>query len=429
MMTEVLEKIAFEDPGPAVFFGCPRWPLICPAAPQPHHDAFTRWWLENVGGLPTPEDVRKFKRRLEASNLLLDEDRHADLIHADLLAAGDPEGGIPPFDPEEEAAAYARVGIDVRDDPHFAKLFELAELGRLRASKRSKSRDPKAILRARSVKAEKALRKTRKAAAKRSRTCSKVIRRSPLRDPERDRKILAEIQGFLAVGVGVRFTPLKRELVSPHSSSPLLPATTTGRSTAYDPVIQLPPWSKASLPLTGMAMGIAAGNQGAVDFTLHLGDSGIAYARGVGELLFARRLHRRITDALKLKCPRMGYSTPDLFFLVEQGEGERPHLHGVIFAPADKALRRHLRDTLSAAVGTDWKPPGRDKTQLEFGSFYEPAGWVKYMTKWTELTKEKVGDNVFACSWSMTRNGKDWYETVRGGRGLLLPGKAVLYAT
>jgi len=55
-----------------------------------------------------------------------------------------------------------------------------------------------------------------------------------------------------------------------------------------------------------MAMGIAAGSQGAVAFTLHLGDSGIAYAMGTGEMLFARRIYRKITDKLRSGCTDKG---------------------------------------------------------------------------------------------------------------------------
>jgi hypothetical protein len=397
-----------------------------PVKAASHLDAYTRWWVQNIGGLPTPEDVKAFKLRLERSNLLLPEDQHAEIIHADLLASGDPDGGDPPFDPHTEAAAYARRGMDAWADPGFQKLVELTELGRARLKAcRTKPFDLKARLRAISARREKKLRKAKRSAAKAAKSRSKVSRRSPLRDKDRDRAILAEIHGFLKAGVGVRFTPLKRELVSPLSSSPLLPSTTAGRSTTHDPVILLPNWSKASLPLRAMAMGIAAGDDGAVDFTLHLGDSGIAYGLGVGEMQFARRLYRRITDTLARECPKAGYPVPLFFFAVEQGVGERPHLHGVIFLPEKKVHQRHLRETLCEAVGTDWKPTGRDLTQLEFGSLFEPAGWVRYITKYAELTKHQLGDNIFATPRPITRGGRAWYEAMRTKRGLLLPGKAL----
>jgi hypothetical protein len=140
---------------------------------------------------------------------------------------------------------------------------------------------------------------------------------------------------------------------------------------------------------------------------------------------FARRLYRRITDKLARECPKAGYPAPLFFFVVEQGVGERPHLHGVIFLPVKKAHQKHLRETLCEAVGTDWKPSGRDLTQLEFGSLFEPAGWVRYITKYAELTKHELGDNIFAAPRPITRGGRAWYEAMRTKRGLLLPGKAV----
>jgi hypothetical protein len=400
--------------------------LTEPVKAASYLDAYTRWWEQNIGGLPTPEEVKAFKLRLERSNLLLPEDQHAEIIHADLLASGDPITGDPPYDPQTEAESYARRGIDAWADPEFRKLAELTELGRARLKAcRPKLFDYNACLRAISHRRVKRLRKAKKAAAKPAKSRSKVSRRSPLRDEDRDRAILAEIHGFLKAGVGVRFTPLKRELVSPLSSSPLLPSTTAGRSTTHDPVILLPNWSKASLPLRAMAMGIAAGDNGAVDFTLHLGDSGVAYGLGVGEMQFARRLYRRIIDTLARECPEAGYPAPLFFFVVEKGVRERPHLHGVIFLPAKKAHQKHLRKKLCEAVGTDWKPSGRDLTQLEFGALFEPAGWVQYVTKYVELTKEELGDNIFAAPRPLTRGGRAWYEAIRTRRGLLLPGKAV----
>lgn len=394
--------------------------------PEPQHDPFTRWWGDNVGGLPTPEDVKQFKKRVERSGLLLDEDEYVRRTAADALVRGYREFGDRPYNPFAEARACWDRGLEPEAEPDFEKLAELTELGRSRIKPPPpKALDPKKITQAQSNLEERRLRKENRRAARLAKPRSKVSRRTPLRDVARDRKILAEIQEFLNAGVGVRFTPHKRELVSPLSTSPLLPTSMAGRSTTHDHVIQLPGWSKASLHLRAMAMGIAAGDQGAVDFTLHLGDSGIAYARGIGEMKFAQRIKRRIEDALDRQCPLAGYPAPDFMFFVEKGQGERPHLHGVIFRPPSKAHQQHLREIMKDAVGRDWMPKGRDLSQLEFGSLYEPAGWIKYITKWTEQTKEQLGDNIFACSRSITRCAQAWYEDIRGERGLLLPGKAV----
>lgn len=391
-----------------------------------HLDPVARWYLENVGpGLPDPETVRWLKPRLEREGALLPPERAIELHVARHLVESDPVSGVGPYNPDEELAACARRGIDISSDPDFLKLVRLTELGHRLKGRRGKARDPAKAKRAKSAKLEKALRKEARKARTSAKKRSKIPRTTPTRDGDRDQEILAEIHGFLKVGIGVRFTPWQRELVSPRSTSPLLPATLEGRSTSHDPVIKLPLWSKATLPLRAMAMGIAAGNRGAVDFTLQLGDSGIDYARGVGEMTFARRIYRRIKDALDIECPKAGYPTPAFMFLVEQGEGDRPHLHGVIFLPTSKAQVKHLRKTLLDAVGQDWKPRGRDRTQLELGSLYEPVGWVKYMIKYAQLTETRLGDNLFAASRSITTDGRSWYDDMRIGRGLLLPGKAI----
>jgi hypothetical protein len=173
-------------------------------------------------------------------------------------------------------------------------------------------------------------------------------------------------------------------------------------------------------------MGIAMAAEGAFDFTLHLGDSAIRHAEGVGEMCFASRIYRRFKGALERSFRVSLIPTPpDLMLFVEQGKDERPHLHGVVLAPTSKRHRRLLRDTLLDAAGRDWKPSGRNRTQLELGLFYEPVGWIGYVTKFHELTKNTVGDNVFACSQRVTQAGRNWYENARSTRVVLLPGRAM----
>src|SRR5581483_4180441 len=270
---------------------------------EPYYDAFTRWWVENVGGRPTPDDVRTFRPRLERSGLLKSEQKYAEEVHARMLAKGMPETLVGPFDPRAEIAAAARAGVDISGSPELLVLGRLAETGRRKSV--HVLTDPRSKRLAKSLSHEKVLRKA-KAKARKAR--SKVLRHPSRRDPERDRDIVREIHSYLKTGQAVRFTPKRAELVTPSSLSPLLPGTTTGRSTTHDPVIWLPNWEKATLLLHATAIGIAAGNAGYRDFTLHLGDSGIRYAMGVGEMLFARRIYRRITDALAKNCPREGFA-------------------------------------------------------------------------------------------------------------------------
>lgn len=395
-----------------------------PESLPPHFDPFTRWWASNVGGLPTPDDVRKFKPRLERQGLLRSEENFVRNAVADALVTGTEL--CAPWKAQEELNAARARGLDLSSDPAFQELEELERLGLARKGMRSKRKDPKALLKASSHRAEKLLRKgaalkTPPGTSAKSR--SKVRRAKPARDEARDRKILEEIHSYLKVGVPIRFTSKQTEVVSPAGNSD--PADGSPRTVTHDPVIWLPHWEKASLPLRAMAMGIAAGQQGAIDFTLHLGDSGIAYAMGIGEMHFARRMYRRIKDALERECPRKGFPAPEFFFLVEQGVGERPHAHGVMLVPANKSHQKRLRTILRNVAGTDWKPTGRDKTQVEFGSLFEPSGWVNYITKYTEMTMAVLGENIFASSRSITRAGHAWYNIMRDSRGPLLPGKAV----
>jgi len=145
---------------------------------------------------------------------------------------------------------------------------------------------------------------------------------------------------------------------------------------------------------------------------------------GYGEMHFARRIYRRMKDALDRECPKYGLPTPALMFFVEKGVGERPHLHGIIEIPSLRKQVRALREILIDVAGKDWKPSLRDRTQLEIGSFYEPAGWINYITKYEEQTKDYLGDNIFACSRSLTQKARRWYEQILADRGILLPGGA-----
>ena len=411
-------RVAMRSLGISIVMKAPS--KTSPIAPEPSDDAFTRWWIANVGGRPTAEDIRQFRPRLEKQGLLLPEERYVERVAADLLAD---------VNYRAEKASAVRRGADPAD-PVFDELARLIEIGR----KRRKSRAPTPVdaakrRRAKSLEFEDRIRKAKKRTAaltlggKKSR--SKVRPPSSARDPRRDRKILKEIHSFLDVGVGVRFTDKRADLVAHLSKSGLSRKSVIVRSTTHDPIIWLPHWDKATLPLHAMAMGIAAGSLGAMAFTLHLGDSGIAYAMGVGEMLFAQRIYRRIRDRLRRGCGDRGIERPELAFFVEQGVGERPHLHGFVFVPPVKKHESLVREMLLKAVGRDWKPYGRNRTQLEFEPMYEPAGWIKYITKHPELTKAAIGDNIFAAGRSITHEGERWWDEIKKSRGLLLPGGAV----
>ena len=95
-----------------------------------------------------------------------------------------------------------------------------------------------------------------------------------------------------------------------------------------------------------------------------------------------------------------------------------------IFIPDGMTLR-NLRDALRDAGGHGWKPNGKDLTQAEIGTLYEPVGWISYCTKFSRLTKGQLGDNTFAASNRIRKMGRTWYDDIRKARGLLLPRRAV----
>lgn len=390
-------------------------PVVAPPPIEPHHDAVDRWFITETGGLPSPATKRKWKSRIEKLVNRTEADDERDF--GDLLFTGD--------DPEEDRLTALTVGVDLSGDPAWQRNKRLYDDAKRRAGKRRpKPFDPAALSVALSHKREKILRKMAKSSETESKSGSRKARKDLARSASRDASIILDIQGFLEVDISVRLTCKKREVVRPvFISSP----TTPGTATTHDPrdaVVWLPHWEKASLDLRAMAMGIASAANGARDFTLHLDDDVIRYAHGDGDMKFARRMRRRIEDQLAKAFKGLNIEPPPFAFFVEQGLGQRPHLHGFIFIP-EGVKPPFIRNVLRDAGGHGWKPAGKDKTQAEIGTLYEPVGWVGYCTKFSKLTKDQIGDNTFAASRAIRKMGRAWYDDVRKARGLLLPRKAV----
>ena len=239
---------------------------------EPHHDAVDRWFISEVGAEPSPQLKRQFKSRVErlVNRTPADDERQL----GDLLLEGD--------DPEEDRIAALKVGVDISGDPVWRELKRLYDEARIRSSQRKpKVFDGEAFSAVMSRKNEKRLRKAEKSSELKTKSGSRKSRASLARSASRDASTIVDIQGFLDADIPVRITPKKAELVRPEFFSR---ADTKGISPRdpRDALVWLPHWEKATLDLRAMAMGIAAGANGARDFTLQLDDNVIEYAMGGG---------------------------------------------------------------------------------------------------------------------------------------------------
>jgi hypothetical protein len=382
-------------------------------------DAFTRWFIEEIGVRPTAEMRRKYYARVMRLVAWSEEDQ--DRWLGDELIRSDPERGIEPFDVDEEIAAAKAAGVDVSDDPHLAYFRRITEEARARrADVRPPGHDHRKALRAIAKDLEGRLRRERRreeVAFRGRKSASRKSREKWRRDEKRDARIIAEIQGFFEVEVGVRMASSEAALVRLKKSSEGPGAGETG--------IVFPHWEKSSEVIRSFGMAAGAGALGARDFTIHMNDAVLDYASGADGQSFAKRMLRRITDALGSKFGAVGVSPPGVMFFVEQGKGERPHLHGVVMIPSHPEALDIVRDALKQAAGTPWKKTAAVDTQVDIGGLPEPVGWVDYITKFKEVTKAHLGSNTFAASQSMRAIGREWYEKGRREGGLLLPRKAV----
>lgn len=381
-------------------------------------DAFTRWFIETMGSRPTPAERKKFYVPVmeELGWSEADHDRSV----GDLLITPDRDGGIEPLDADDMIKDAQRAGIDLSGDPDLHYLLSVSQEARARRAQRKPRSDPRKALRALTKKLEKQSRRKRRqeeVAFRGSRTASRKSRERWRRDEKRDQRIIEEIQGFFKVEVGVRMASTMAVLVGLQSASP-----TPGVSEA---AMVFPHWEKSSEVLRAFAMAAGAGAEGARDFTLHMNDAVLDYAVGGDGQSFARRMLRRITDALTSHFKRVGLQAPAVMFFVEQAKGERPHLHGVVMVPDHPDALAIIREALKLAGGTPWKSTPTIDTQVDIGGLPEPVGWVTYITKFKEVTKSRLGSNIFAASQSMRVNGRDWYEGSRSRGALLLPRKAV----
>lgn len=382
-------------------------------------DAFTRWCIDQTGTRPTPEIRRRFYEPVMRWAHWSEDDH--DRLVGDLLIKEYDEGGVEPFNADEWIADARAAGVDISDNPHLAYLRRISDAARARRAASSLPGDPSLRdARALSRKLEKLHRRERRqteVAYKGSKTASRKSREKWRRDEKRDAKIIAEIKGFFEVEVGVRMASSEAALVR-------LKKSLEGPGVGEIGIV-FPHWEKSSEVIRSFGMAAGAGALGARDFTIHMNDAVLDYASGADGQSFAKRMLRRITDALGSKFGAVGVNPPGVMFFVEQGKGERPHLHGVVTIPDHPEALNIVRDALKQAAGSPWKKTATVDTQVDIGGLPEPVGWVDYITKFKEVTKAHLGSNTFAASQSMRALGREWYETGRKDGRLLLPRKAV----
>lgn len=163
---------------------------------EPQHDAFTRWWIENVGVLPTPEDVVDHRSNFYKRGLHKTEEQYVREFLADSLVSS--SDFDEPFDLNREIRNAALAGVDISNSPDVMLLRELIDLGHERQWRRQatlRREDTRRLSVALSHAAEKRLRRK---SCTRAKARSKVRRNSQPRDMLRDHRILKEMRRFFA---------------------------------------------------------------------------------------------------------------------------------------------------------------------------------------------------------------------------------------
>jgi len=379
-------------------------------------NGFARWWIENVGGEPSAEDRRDFYKPVSRM-LATDPDKQL----GRLLISSDPASNLGAYDPDAEAQIARAFGVDLTDDADWQSLRDkVAEARRLVGRGSPSGSISQKIALATASQTERRLRRQRRAEEvlmKGQR--SKKSRERWRRDQKRDEAVLAEIRAFFAVDTGVRLLASEAALVRAKKIEDEL-----GRVGLHEAKVVVPHWEKATLPMRMFAMASSAGAAGARDFTLHLNEAVLAFALGGDGTSFAKRMLRRMKDALAAEFGAVGLFPPDFFFQVEQATGQAPHLHGVVIIGPDPRALALTRDACGKAGGTPWKTSPHINTQVDIGGLPEPVGWVSYITKFREVTKSSIGANTFAATMGIRSMGKAWYQAMRASGGVVLPRKA-----
>lgn len=228
-------------------------------------------------------------------------------------------------------------------------------------------------------------------------------------DPVRDEKIFFFINACLRNKQPVLMTSSSAHIVSA-AKKKLREAKLA--SLKIIPEVGLPHWDHSSEILKMLGWSMASRELGATPFTLRLSGDVILKARACRRG-FGWYMQDRLSRHLR---PVMGDRPPAVWFVVEQGVGDEPHLHGAVVIPPDR--REQVCDALRAAGGM-WRSPAR---QCHFGCANNLVRWMGYCTKWLWRSKTIIGNGaVVGATNVVRRTAKACYQGARSRSVTIYP--------
>lgn len=178
------------------------------------------------------------------------------------------------------------------------------------------------------------------------------------------------------------------------------------------PNLFIPHWDHSSSLLKLLGWGLASEALGAFPFTLRISPEIMSQALASNKGP-ARFMQERISRYLRNQTSD---APIDFWFVIEQGEGEEPHLHGSIVIPRDD--QGAIIEALRAAGGL-WEPRSR---QLQISEKKGAIQWVGYSTKWLMSSGLRMNaTSLFAANLGMKREAKLRYQEARDLRRALYP--------
>lgn len=228
-------------------------------------------------------------------------------------------------------------------------------------------------------------------------------------DPVRDEKILKFINACLRSKQQVRVTSCSGHIVWAAKKN-LREAKLYGLRII--PKVGLPHWNHSSEILKMLGWSLASRELGATPFTLRLSGDVILKARACRRG-FGWYMQDRLSRHLR---PVMGERPPAVWFVVEQGVGDEPHLHGAVVIPPDQ--REQVRDALRSAGGK-WRSLTR---QCHFGCANNLVRWMGYCTKWLWRSKSVIGNGAIVGATNVVRRtAKACYQGARSRSVTIYP--------
>ncbi|MDG2531021.1 hypothetical protein [Caulobacter endophyticus] len=173
----------------------------------------------------------------------------------------------------------------------------------------------------------------------------------------------------------------------------------------------VPIWDHSGDYMKALAFGQVVYEAQGMAMSVNLGDEVINAAMKSSKS-FAAHMRDRITSYLRTAMTELGQPVPDYFFMVESGYGGQPHLHGAIVIHDEPEIRAAVLEALRKAGG-DWKPRAK-QVQVDLQPLVTPAKWIGYISKWSALSKGRLGDaSIVAASNGLRAKAKAWYQAAR----------------